>query len=194
MAKSKLYEEGLKVRREVLGSEYVDPQIKRAETDPLAAMLQDMVTEFCWGAAWTRPGLPRKTRSLLNLAMLTALDKPEELKTHVRGALTNGCSARGDRRDAAARHGLLRRPRRGERLSPHARGVRQDRRQGLSPGPARAHLWAGFARQVEISAAIGAGGDVGAIAPGLGRARGLRLRRLGGLARPGGQALMARVD
>ena len=92
MAKSKLYEEGLKVRREVLGSEYVDPQIKRAETDPLAAMLQDMVTEFCWGAAWTRPGLPRKTRSLLNLAMLTALDKPEELKTHVRGALTNGCT------------------------------------------------------------------------------------------------------
>ncbi len=92
MAKTKLYEEGLKVRREVLGTDYVDPQIKRAETDPLAAMLQDFVTEFCWGAAWTRPGLPRKTRSLLNLAMLTALDKPEELKTHVRGALTNGCT------------------------------------------------------------------------------------------------------
>lgn len=86
------YEDGLRVRREVLGREYVDPQIKRAETDPITAMIQKLVTEFCWGAVWTRPGLSRKTRSMLNLAMLTALDKPEELKTHIRAALGNGCT------------------------------------------------------------------------------------------------------
>jgi 4-carboxymuconolactone decarboxylase len=86
----KLYEEGLKVRREVLGSAYVDPQIERAKTDPFVAAIQDMVTEYCWGYGWTRPGLDRKTRSMLNLAILTALGKPQELKAHTRGAITNG--------------------------------------------------------------------------------------------------------
>jgi 4-carboxymuconolactone decarboxylase len=86
----KLYEEGLKVRREVLGAQYVDPQIERAKADPFVAAIQDMVTEYCWGYGWTRPGLDRKTRSMLNLAILTALGKPHELKAHTRGAIKNG--------------------------------------------------------------------------------------------------------
>jgi 4-carboxymuconolactone decarboxylase len=83
-----VYEKGLAVRREVLGNEYVDRAL--AGADSFSGQLQEFVTEWCWGAVWTRPGLPRKTRSLLNLAMLTALNRPQEIKTHVRGALTNG--------------------------------------------------------------------------------------------------------
>ncbi len=83
-----LYEKGLQVRREVLGAAYVDPQI--AATDTFTKTMQDMVTEYCWGAAWTRPGLDRKQRSMLNLAILIALNRSHEFKTHVRGALTNG--------------------------------------------------------------------------------------------------------
>lgn len=86
------YEKGLQVRREVLGSEYVDPQIKRAESDDFVDAIQKMVTEYCWGYGWNRPGLDRKTRSMLNLAMLTALGKMTELKAHTRGAITNGCT------------------------------------------------------------------------------------------------------
>ncbi|MET3506575.1 4-carboxymuconolactone decarboxylase [Halalkalibacter oceani] len=84
----KQFEEGLKVRREVLGSEYVDKSINNATefTQPL----QELVTEYCWGEIWTRPELPRKTRSLLNLALMTALNRPHELKLHVRGAFNNG--------------------------------------------------------------------------------------------------------
>jgi 4-carboxymuconolactone decarboxylase len=87
---SELFEKGLKVRREVLGAEYVDASISQA--DDFNRPLQELVTEYCWGAVWTRPGLDRKTRSLLNLAMLTALNRPHEIKLHVRGALNNGCS------------------------------------------------------------------------------------------------------
>ncbi len=86
----KLYESGLKVRRAVLGAEYVDPQIELAKKDPVMGAIQDMVTEYCWGYGWTRPGLSRKTRSMLNLAMFVALAKPNELRAHVRGALRNG--------------------------------------------------------------------------------------------------------
>jgi 4-carboxymuconolactone decarboxylase len=85
-----VYEKGLAIRREVLGAEYVDNSIKTA--DAFNKPLQDLVTEYCWGAVWGRPGLPKKTRSLLNLAMLTALNRPHELKLHVRGALKNGVS------------------------------------------------------------------------------------------------------
>jgi len=88
--KSKRYEEGLAVRREVLGRDYVDQAL--AQADELSRPLQDLITEYCWGEVWTRPGLPRKTRSLLNLAMLTALNRPHEVKLHLRGALRNGCS------------------------------------------------------------------------------------------------------
>lgn len=83
-----LFEKGLAVRREVLGSDYVDGSLKRADDFMMA--FQNITTEMCWGYAWTRPGLDRRTRSLLNLAMLTALGRPAELKLHVKGALANG--------------------------------------------------------------------------------------------------------
>jgi len=85
-----VYDKGLAIRREVLGAEYVDNAIKNA--DAFNRPLQELVTEYCWGAVWGRPGLPKKTRSMLNLAMLTALNRPHELKLHVRGALKNGVS------------------------------------------------------------------------------------------------------
>jgi 4-carboxymuconolactone decarboxylase len=83
-----LFNQGLKIRRDVLGSEYVDKAI--ANADEFSKPLQELVTQYCWGDVWNRPGLERKTRSLLNLAMLTALNRPHELKLHIRGALNNG--------------------------------------------------------------------------------------------------------
>lgn len=85
---SKRFNEGLEVRRAVLGSEYVDQSMKNA-TD-FNRPMQELVTEYCWGEVWTRPDLSRKTRSMINLAMLTALNRPHEIKLHVRGALNNG--------------------------------------------------------------------------------------------------------
>jgi 4-carboxymuconolactone decarboxylase len=85
---SELFEKGLKVRREVLGASYVDGSLAKADDFMMA--FQHITTEMCWGYAWTRPGLDRRTRSIVNLAMLTALGKPSELKLHVKGALTNG--------------------------------------------------------------------------------------------------------
>lgn len=83
-----LYEKGLKTRRDVLGAEYVDKSIQGA--DDFNRPMQELVTQYCWGDVWNRPGLDRRTRSLLNLAMLSALNRPHELKLHVRGALRNG--------------------------------------------------------------------------------------------------------
>lgn len=83
-----LFEAGLKVRREVLGADYVDLSLAKANDFTMA--FQHATTEFCWGYVWDRPGLERKTRSMLNLAMLTALGRTPELKLHVRGAITNG--------------------------------------------------------------------------------------------------------
>lgn len=83
-----LFDKGLKTRREVLGSDYVDASIKNA-TD-FNIDMQELVTQYCWGDVWNRPGLERKTRSFLNLAMITALNRPHELKLHVRGAINNG--------------------------------------------------------------------------------------------------------
>lgn len=83
-----LFDKGLKTRREVLGSDYVDASIKNA-TD-FTIDMQELVTQYCWGDVWNRPGLERKTRSFLNLAMITALNRPHELKLHVRGAINNG--------------------------------------------------------------------------------------------------------
>jgi 4-carboxymuconolactone decarboxylase len=83
-----LYEAGKQVRSEVLGPEYVQRALAR--TDDFNGPWQELLTEYCWGAIWTRPGLPRTTRSLLNLAMLAALGKSQELALHVRGALRNG--------------------------------------------------------------------------------------------------------
>jgi len=83
-----LFDKGLQTRREVLGSEYVDNSIRSA--DDFNRPMQELVTQYCWGDVWNRPGLDRKTRSMLNLAMLSTLNRPHELKLHVRGALTNG--------------------------------------------------------------------------------------------------------
>jgi 4-carboxymuconolactone decarboxylase len=84
------FEEGLAVRRAVLGAEHVDRSLEQAS--PFSRPMQELVTEYCWGAVWTREGLDRRTRSLVNLGMLTALGKSHELGAHVRGALTNGCT------------------------------------------------------------------------------------------------------
>jgi 4-carboxymuconolactone decarboxylase len=85
-----LFDKGMAVRREVLGAEYVDASIRNA--DGFTREMQELVTQYCWGDIWNRPGLDRRSRSLLNLAMLTALNRPHELKLHVRGALNNGLS------------------------------------------------------------------------------------------------------
>ena len=87
---TELYEQGLAIRREVLGREYVDAAL--ASADELGRPLQELVTEYCWGALWSRPGLPRTTRSLLNVGLLAALNRPHELQLHTRGALRNGCT------------------------------------------------------------------------------------------------------
>ena len=90
MKGSEQFNKGLDVRRAVLGADYVDGSLAKADDFMMA--FQEITTEWCWGYAWTRPGLERKTRSMLNLAMLTALGKPAELKLHVKGALANGVS------------------------------------------------------------------------------------------------------
>jgi 4-carboxymuconolactone decarboxylase len=85
---TEMYDRGLKVRREVLGADYVDKQI--ASADDFNRPMQNLVTEYCWGAIWNRPGLDRRTRSMLNLAMLSALNRHHEFKAHVKGAVKNG--------------------------------------------------------------------------------------------------------
>jgi len=87
---SDAFERGLATRREVLGAEYVDRALARVT--PFTEPIQRLVTEYCWGDVWSREGLDRKTRSLLNLGMLTALNRSTELGTHVRGAVNNGCT------------------------------------------------------------------------------------------------------
>lgn len=84
------FEKGLAVRRAVLGEAYVDAAL--AGADDFTAEVQKLVTEYGWGEVWARPGLSRRERSLLNLGMLTALNRPEELRAHVRGAVNNGLS------------------------------------------------------------------------------------------------------
>jgi len=85
-----LYERGMEIRKEVVGEQYVAAAM--ASADDFNTPLQELVTEYCWGAVWGRDGLDRRTRSLINLAMLSALNRPHELKTHVKGALRNGVS------------------------------------------------------------------------------------------------------
>ena len=82
------YEQGMEVRRAVLGAAHVDRATARV--DSLDAEFQDFLTRYAWGEVWSRPGLPRHTRSLLTLAMLVALNRPDEFRMHVRAAVTNG--------------------------------------------------------------------------------------------------------
>ncbi|HCH32721.1 MAG TPA: 4-carboxymuconolactone decarboxylase [Oceanospirillaceae bacterium] len=88
--RSQKFEAGLKTRKAVLGDAYVDASI--AAADDFTWPLQELVTEYCWDSIWNREGLPKQTRSLINLAMITALNRPHELKLHIRGAFNNGCS------------------------------------------------------------------------------------------------------
>ena len=82
------YDRGLRIRTAVLGEAHVAAATTNA--DEFSKPLQDLVTEYCWGSVWGRDGLPLRTRSMLNLAMLSVLNRPNELRTHIRGALTNG--------------------------------------------------------------------------------------------------------
>ena len=82
------YDKGLAIRKEVLGEDYVNRALAR--TDSFNKPLQDLVTEYCWGGVWGRDGLPRRDRSMINLAMISILNRHNELKIHVKGALTNG--------------------------------------------------------------------------------------------------------
>lgn len=88
MTNDQLFERGLAIRKAVLGAEFVEKSISTA--DEFNMPLQRLVTEYCWGAVWGREQLPRKIRSLLNLAMISALNRPHELKVHIAGALRNG--------------------------------------------------------------------------------------------------------
>jgi 4-carboxymuconolactone decarboxylase len=89
---SKLYDTGMKIRREVLSDAYVDAAMKNV--DAFNQEFQELITEYCWGAVWGRKGLNRKQRSLNNLCMLAILNRPHEFKAHVRGALRNGVTVR----------------------------------------------------------------------------------------------------
>lgn len=83
-----LFEKGLAIRKSVLGAEYVEKSL--AAADDFNRPLQELTTEYCWGWCWGRDGLDKKTRSIINLAMISALNRPHELKMHVKGAIANG--------------------------------------------------------------------------------------------------------
>ncbi len=85
-----LYDTGMAIRRKVLGDEYVDAALRNI--DDFNSDFQRFVTEYCWGATWGRPGLSHKQRSLNNLCLLAALNRPNEFEIHVRGAIRNGCT------------------------------------------------------------------------------------------------------
>lgn len=83
-----IFDRGLAIRKDVLGKEFVEKSF--AAADDFNRPMQELTTEYCWGWCWGRPGLERKTRSMLNLAMLSVLNRPHELKMHVKGAIRNG--------------------------------------------------------------------------------------------------------
>jgi len=83
-----VFERGFEIRKKVLGAEFVEASF--AAADDFNKPMQELVTEYCWGAVWGREGLPHKTRSMLNLAMIATLNRPHEFKMHVKGALANG--------------------------------------------------------------------------------------------------------
>jgi 4-carboxymuconolactone decarboxylase len=85
-----LFQVGQQIRRDVVGPDHVEASLKNL--DEFSKPLQDIATAFCWGAVWGREGLPRKTRSLLTIVLLAALNRPDELRLHIIGAVRNGCS------------------------------------------------------------------------------------------------------
>ena len=88
----KRFQKGLKIRGAVLGKDHIRRSFSKGED--ISLPLQELITEYVWGTVWARPGLPRKTRSLINIAMLTALNRPHEVKLHLKGAIRNGCSGK----------------------------------------------------------------------------------------------------
>ena len=100
-----MFEKGLAIRRSVLGEEYVDNAIKTA--DDFSRPLQELVTQYCWGEIWGRPGLDRKTRSLINLAMISALNRPHEVKMHIKGGAQQRPHQRSDSGSVPAGRHLL---------------------------------------------------------------------------------------
>lgn len=88
--RNKAFDDGLAMRKKVLGADYVEKTLK--DTDELLLPFQELLTEFAWGSVWTRPGLSLKTRSMLTVAMCIALNRPHEIKLHLRGAIRNGCT------------------------------------------------------------------------------------------------------
>jgi 4-carboxymuconolactone decarboxylase len=90
MDERKRYEQGMKVRRQILGDAHVDKSLDNR--NKFNEEFQDLLTRYAWGEIWTRPGLPKQTRSLVTLAMLVALNRNEEFRMHVRAALNNGVS------------------------------------------------------------------------------------------------------
>ena len=121
----KTHDKGLEIRKAVLGEAYVTNALKNV--DDFNKPFQELVTEYCWGAVWGREELPRKTRSMLNLAMISILNRPHELRAHIKGALTNGVTKRRDPRDLHAGRDLCRRARRRRQFSHRARSVRRNR-------------------------------------------------------------------
>lgn len=93
MDERKRHAKGMKVRRTILGDPHVDRA--RAQENSFNAPFQDLITRYAWGEIWTRPGLPRKTRSLITIAMMVALNRPEELRLHLRAARNNGVTRKG---------------------------------------------------------------------------------------------------
>ncbi len=88
MYNKELFDKGLQVRREVVGTDLVEKSL--ASADDFTMPMQELVTEFCWGGIWTRPGLDRRSRSILNLGILAAANRPDELAGHIKGAVANG--------------------------------------------------------------------------------------------------------
>ncbi|QDC38254.1 carboxymuconolactone decarboxylase family protein [Sphingobium fuliginis] len=85
---NEIYDRGLVIRKEVVGADYVERSL--AAADDFTRPLQELVTEYCWGVVWARDGIDRRMRSILNIGMLIALNRPHELALHIRGALNNG--------------------------------------------------------------------------------------------------------
>ena len=122
---SDLFAKGLKIRTEVLGEAYVRKAL--AGMDDFNKPLQELVTEYCWGAVWGREGLERSQRSMINLAMISVLNRPHELKAHIRGALTNGLTRAQIARDIPAGRDLRRRAGGGRQLPHRARNLCRNR-------------------------------------------------------------------
>jgi len=125
----KMHDKGLEVRKAVLGEAYVNNALKNV--DEFNKPFQDLLNEYCWGSVWGRDELPRKTRSMLNIAMISILNRPHELRAHLRGALNNGVTREEIREilmQVAIYGGIAGR----RRQLPHRARILRRNRQGLT--------------------------------------------------------------